>query len=326
MKAQIGIDVSGDTLDVCYLQDLEADVFRRQVFGNTPKGHQALLRWLKTTTDKAPASLQVTLEATGVYHLAIARYLHQQGARVSVVNPLHAHHYAKGLGMQAKTDRLDSLMLARHGWERRPARWQPAADALVELKALNERLDTVEKDIRRERNRLESARLATPSSVVVRLIRQSIRQLEQQAKKLLTLIEAQIDAHDGLKKNRDLLLSVKGIGAVCARYLVAEIYTGRFLSARQCAAYMGLVPVVQQSGKVRKTALSKAGNRKLKAKLYMAAISAKRHNPVLKALYEKLIARGKAKMSALCAVMRRLVQICFGVIKHQKAFYPQATQ
>ena len=129
--------------------------------------------------------------------------------------------------------------------------------------------------------------------------------------------------HDDLKKNRELLQTIKGIGDVTSRYLIAEIYEGRFLSASQCAAYMGLVPIPQQSGKFEKVSLSKAGNRKLKSKLYMAAISAKQHNPVLKAHYDRLITRGKCKMSAICAVMRRLVQISFGVIKHQKAFCVQ---
>jgi len=125
---------------------------------------------------------------------------------------------------------------------------------------------------------------------------------------------------DDLKRNRELLLSIKGIGEVTSRYLVAEIYAGRFRSASQCAAYMGLVPVPKQSGQFESVSLSRAGNKKLKAKLYMAAISAKRFNPVLKEHYDRLIARGKCKMSALCAVMRRLVQISFGVIKHQKEF------
>ena len=165
-----------------------------------------------------------------------------------------------------------------------------------------------------------SAEIANHSKAVIRLIKQSIRQLTKQAEKLVALIDALIESHEQLSTNRRLLETIKGIGEVTSRHLVAEIYAGRFHNAGQCAAYMGLVPIPDQSGKVKKVQLSRAGNRILKAKLYMAAISAKRHNPVLKAHYDKLIARGKCKMSALCAVMRRLVQISFGVIKHQKEF------
>ena len=320
MKAQIGIDVSKETLDVCYLKDLMLLTYESKVFDNTSQGHTQLLKWLKKVTEQSFSKIAVTLEATGVYHLTIAELLHKKSLRVSVINPLQSYYYAKGLGMRVKTDQLDSLMLAQHGWERTPVEWQPAPEELIELKAFNVRLDAVEKDIRRENNRLESATIANQSKIVIRLIKQSIRSLEKQAEKLINLIEKQIEAHTDLKKNRKLLLSIKGIGEVCSRYLVAEIYQGRFKSAAQCAAYMGLVPVLQQSGKFEKIALSKAGNKKLKAKLYMAAISAKQHNPVLKQHYDRLIARGKPKMSALCAVMRRLVQISFGVIKHQKEF------
>ncbi len=320
MKEQFGIDVSKGTLDVCYLKDIQTLSYKRKTFENNAKGHKALALWLKTASSQEFLNIRVTLEATGVYHLNLARYLQARQVFVSVINPLHAHHYAKGLGMNAKTDRLDSLMLARYGWERTPEEWKPAPEQLLELKALNIRLDAVEKDIRREQNRLESAEFADHSKAVIRLIKTSIRSLEKQAEKLVALLEDIISSQPDLKKNRELLQSIKGVGEVTSRYLVAEIYEGRFHSAYQCAAYLGLIPVTEQSGKILKTRLSKRGNRKIKAKLYMAAISAKQYNPVLKKHYDNLIARGKCKMSALCAVMRRLVQICFGVIKHQKEF------
>jgi len=320
MYAQIGIDVSKERLEVCYLKDHVSNSLTRYVCDNDTAGHKVLLKWLTKETGQALAGIGVTLEATGVYHVSVAHSLFASGVRVSIINPLKAHYYAKGLGMRGKTDRLDSLMLARYGWERKPPRWQPAPPAILQLKALNSRLDAVEKDIRRQHNRLQCATTVNQSKAVIRLIRQSVRYLEKQAATLTALIAEQIQSDAQLKKNRDLLLSVKGIGDVCSRLLVADITAGRFTSASQCAAYMGLVPIPQQSGQQERVALSRAGNRRLKAKLYMAAISAKRYNPVLKAHYDRLIARGKPKMSALCAVMRRLVQICFGVIKHQRAF------
>jgi transposase len=298
--------------------------FERHVFDNTDKGIKQLIRWIKKVTGKAFEHIQICLEATGVYHLSVTKALYDKRCRVCVINPLQAYHYAKGLGMRAKTDRLDSMMLTRLSAEREPSRWQPAPKELNELKALNIRLDAIEKDIRREQNRLESASLADYSKVVVRQIERSICWLEQEVEKLVLAIDELITKQEGLKKNRELLLSIKGIGDVTSRYLLAEIYEGRFQSASQCAAYMGLVPVPQQSGKFERTSLSRAGNRRLKAKLYMAAISAKQHNPILKEHYDRLIARGKSKMTALCAVMRRLVQICFGVIKHQTPFCLQA--
>ncbi len=320
MREYVGIDVSKETLDVCYLSSNQSLKPKHQVFDNTDKGHKALLRWLHQMTQKTFANIHVTLEATSVYHLAIAKCLQTKQVLVSVVNPLHSYHYAKGAGMNGKTDKLDGEMLAHYARERKPVAWHPAPKQLIELKALNLRLYAVEKDIRREQNRLESAELAAHSKAVIRLIKVSIRQLEKQAQTLVDLIEDVIESHNELKRNRELLQTIIGVGEVTSRYLVAEIYEGRFVSASQCAAYMGVIPIPEQSGKYLKTRLSKRGNRKMKAKLYMAAISAKQYNPVLKKHYDNLIARGKCKMSALCAVMRRLVQICFGVIKHQKEF------
>ena len=322
MKKSVGIDVSKATLDVCYRTANEQQ--RHRVFDNTAKGHQQLLRWLKGLHEKSLTDLPVIIEATGVYHLQLAKKLQQQNMLLCILNPLQAHYYAKGSGLRGKTDKLDSHMLACYGLEREIVVWQPASQERIELKALNTRLFAVEKDIRRELNRLESAQTAAQSQLVVRLIKQSIRSLEKQAEKLIVLIDEHIGKHENLEKDQKLLLSIPGIGEVCCRYLLAEIYERRFKSASQCAAYMGLVPVPHQSGNREASSLSRAGNRQLKAKLYMAAIVAKQHNPVLKKHYDQLLARGKCKMSALCAVMRRLVQICFGVIKHQSAFCLQA--
>lgn len=320
MKQSVGIDVSKASLDVCYKTKDEKPTKYHQVFDNTGKGHRQLLKWLNGLNESALTDIYIVLEATGVYHLVLAKTLHEKGMPVCILNPLQSHYYAKGLGLRGKTDKLDSHMLACYGLEREMQMWKPASQDRIELKALNTRLFAVDKDIRREQNRLESAQTADQSKVVVRLIKQSIRALEKQAEKLIELIDEHIDQHEDLKNDRKLLLSIPGIGEVCSRYLLGDIYQGRFKSSAQCAAYMGLVPVPKQSGNRATSSLSRAGNRKLKAKLYMAAIVAKQHNPILKKHYDQLIARGKCKMSALCAVMRRLVQICFGVIKHQKEF------
>ena len=161
--------------------------------------------------------------------------------------------------------------MACYGLERELVVWPPANQERIELKALNTRLFTLEKDIRRELNRLGSAQTAAQSQLVVRLIKQSIRSLEQ-AEKLMMLTDEHIGKHEHLEKDQKLLLSISGIGEVCSRYLLVEIYEGRFKSASQCAAYMGLVPVPHQSGNREASSLSRAGNRQFKAKLYMAAI------------------------------------------------------
>jgi len=135
-------------------------------------------------------------------------------------------------------------------------------------------------------------------------------------------IEQHIDRHPTLKADRELLLSIPAVGDKTAHRMLAVLHSHNFGSAEQVAACLGLVPVERQSGTSlqRKPRLSKAGNPRVRALLYMAAVVAIRYNPDVRALYTRLIARGKSKMSALGAAMRKLVHICFGVIKHQTPY------
>ena len=152
-----------------------------------------------------------------------------------------------------------------------------------------------------------------------------IKHLEDEIALLDLAIEAHIRAHPDLERDRRLLQSVKGIGQVMSAQLLPVFRQGRFQSAPQAAAYLGLAPVEHQSGSSIKgrARLSKAGNAMIRAKLYMAAISAAHFNPDVKALYDRLLAKGKSKMSALGACMRKLIHICFGVLKHQTPFSPR---
>gem|GEM_PF-4557424 len=129
--------------------------------------------------------------------------------------------------------------------------------------------------------------------------------------------------HPALKRDEDLLKSIPGIGPIVSRYLLSVLRSRSFDKAQACAACSGLVPVVRESGSSAK--LSKAGSGIVRAKLYMSAIVAIRYNPDARDLYQRLLKRGKPKMSAPGAVMRKLVHICFAVLKHQKAYCPRVT-
>ena len=163
-----------------------------------------------------------------------------------------------------------------------------------------------------------------PEEVLISLI-QMIELLETEQKRLDRLIEEHINKHEKLKENKALLESIPGVGKVIATRMLMVIGSRQFESASQCSAYLGLVPVQHESGSSIKgrSRLSKAGNPGIRAKLYMAAVVATRYNPDIKAQYERLTSKGKSKMSALGAAMRKLVQICFGVLKHQQPYQPQ---
>ena len=193
------------------------------------------------------------------------------------------------------------------------------------LKALIARLDAVEKDIQREKSRLEKAELTQASAAVTDSIKTILMHLEAEKKRLLKLIDEHIDQHPDLKSDRTLLESIPGIGPVMTRYMLAMLKSRDFESAAQAGAYVGLAPIHHESGaSVRgKSTISKTGNATLRAKLYMAAVVAVQHNPAIRTQYRRLVNNGKSKMSALIAAMRKLVHICFGVLNHQKPFQAQ---
>jgi transposase len=315
----IGIDVSKEKLDCAWLK--EQDKVKTKVFANKRSGWQDLLDWSLKNTGLAIAELYFVMEATGIYHEQLATFLYEVGANVSVVNPAQVKFYAQGLGVRSKNDKKDSVVLARYGSREHPNPWQPEVPEIRTLKALLARFDGIEKDLQREKNRQEKAQISLAPDEVMNSLNLMIAQLETEQQRLKKLIEEHINRHDKLRENKVLLESIPAVGKVIATRMLMVIGSRQFADAHQCAAYLGLVPVQHESGSSVKgrSRLSKAGNPIIRAKLYMAAVVA----TDIKAQYERLTSKGKSKMSALGAAMRKLVQICFGVLKHQQPYQPQ---
>ena len=323
--AIIGIDVSKEKLDVCWLRDPQTLKVKTRVFKNNREGHREMLRWLLTQTKESVDQLQVMLEATGVYHEGVAYYLHEAGAVVHVANPLHASEYAKSLGKRSKTDKKDSVVLARFLDSRTHQVWVPEPEHVRQLKVLLNRLQALDKDIQRECNRQEKAEIQRGAEAVLASIETVLQALRKERKRLENEIDDHIDRHPGLKDDRKRLESIPGIGPVLSTMLLTALRSRDFQTAGQAAAFHGLIPVMRESGtSVRaRPMLSKAGCAQLRAKLYMGAVVAIRHNHQIKNHYEGLLARGKSKMSALGAAMRKLLQMAYGVLKHQTNYDPQ---
>ena len=319
----IGIDVSKDKLDGAWLR--EQDKIKTKVFANWQTGWQELLAWSLKNIGLVVSDLHFVMEATGVYHEQLATFLYDAGAKVSVVNPAQVKFYAQGLGVRSKNDKKDSVVLARFGLKEQPPLWQPEAKEIRTLKALLARLDGIEKDLQREKNRQEKAQISQVPEDVLHSLNLMIEQLDREKTRLEKLIEDHINKHNKLKENKALLESIPAVGNVIATRMLMVIGSRQFDNAHQCAAYLGLVPVQHESGSSIKgrARLSKAGNPVIRAKLYMAAVVAIRYNPDIKAQYERLTSKGKSKMSAIGAAMRKLVHICFGVLKHQQPYQPQ---
>jgi len=187
------------------------------------------------------------------------------------------------------------------------------------------RLDAIDKDLQRESNLREKVEIMAVSELVMDSIDKTIVYLTQEKARLESEVNDHIDGHPHLKKDLELLNSIPGIGPKLSRMMLLVIRGREFTSASQLAAFLGLIPRLVESGRHKgRSMLSKTGSSQLRAKLYMAAIVASKHNPDIARQRHRLLSARKNKMQALGAAMRKLVHICFGVLKHQKEYTPQA--
>lgn len=325
MNQVVGIDVSKAKLDCLWLKDVAKLKVKTKVIENNRAGLEALSTWLVKTTQAQPEEILVVMEATGIYHENLAYTLYEKGFKVCVVNPAQVKAYAESLGNTHKTDKKDSQILARMGAERSLRLWQPEPAEIRKLKALLGRLEALEKDWQRESNRLEKAQISCATGLVVESIQKMIKQLSEEKKRLESQIDDHIDRHPQLKKDKALLETIPGVGPVIARLMLAVIHSRSFMRAEQVAAYLGLIPAIVESGTFKgKTKLSKTGSGYVRAKLYLPAVSATYWNPDIIRMKKRLMSKGKVKMQIIGAAMRKLVHQCFGVLKSQKEYSPQA--
>lgn len=323
----IGIDVSKAKLDCLWLRDAEKNKIKTKVHENSTIGHERLIEWLDKNVASPREDVLVVMEATGVYHEHLAHTLHEAGFEVSVVNPARTKEFGKGLGIQHKTDKKDSYVLALYGCRMNPKRWRPEPPEIAELKVLIARIEALEGDLLREENRLEKTAYNGSSAIVIDSLNSMITHLKSEKARLEKEIDDHINRHPHLKRDRALLESIPGIGHVLSRLMLSVIHSRAFERASQVAAYLGLIPIQHESGAFRgRSRLSKTGPSKVRSKLYMAAIVASQHNDDVIKQKQRLLEKGKTKMQALGAAMRKLVHICFGVIKTQTKYCPQAAK
>jgi transposase len=291
---------------------------RHRVFDNTAAGHQQLLAWLQA--HKA-TSVHACLEATGTLGEAVALALHEAGHQVSIVNPLFLRGFSQTQLARTKTDKADSVLIARFCQMHQPPCWNPPAPAIRELQPLVRRLETLDEMRMMEENRLESG---VSCAEVRASLQEHIAYLQEQIEKTRRQIKDHIDGNPTLKGQRDLLISIPGIGEATASLLLAEVDAAQFHSARQVAAFAGLVPRIRQScTSVRgRSRLSKAGSSRLRKGLYFPAITALRFNPLIHALGQRLKEKGKSKMLIVGAAMRKLLHLAYGVLKSGKPCDP----
>jgi transposase len=313
-----GIDVSKDTLDAALLGPDGRT--RPKRFANAPAGFAALVAWADRL---APGGvIHFCLEATGPYSAALADYLHAAGRLVSVANPARVKAYMKARGQANKTDPADARAIAAFARDQKPRPWVPPSPAVRQVQALVRRRDELRRMAAADKTRLDAPGL-TPAAR--RSLARTVKFLSREADRVQAEAEALIAADPALAADLALLESVKGVGRQTATTVLAELPpVDQLPGAESAAAYCGLAPSEFTSGKsVKKyTRLSKAGNARLRTALYLPTLTAIRFNPVLRGFYARLVAAGKPKMQAVGACMRKLVMICYGVLKNRQPFDP----
>ena len=299
----VGIDVSKDRLDVAVRPGGDAFCVLRGT-----QGIDDLAGRLKALSPSL-----IALEATGGFETVVAAALASAGLPVVVVNPAQVRAFAKAIGQRAKTDPIDARVIAHFAEATKPS-VRPLPDAQTQLLAdlVQRRRQIIEMiGAESQRRRRAPARLA-----------KSIDRLIKALQKELTSVDGDIDdavrTSPAWQETEDLLTSVPGVGPAISRTLIAELPELGRLDRKQIAALAGLAPFTRQSGQWRGRSFISGGRTSVRCALFMGAMVAKKHNPVLKAFFDRLVDGGKAKMIALIAVARKLLTILNAIARDKK--------
>lgn len=320
----VACDVSKATVDAAWFDESRQRWSERKI-ANQRRGWRSLLEWLEKSSGEDRAAFRLVVEATGVYHRPFVDFAYGQGLRVIVTNPGRAAENARSHNRLNKSDRLDARSLYGYGQELKNVfEYRPDSPEINGLKALLSRLRQLDKDLTRERNRLEKCPYIAESQLLTASVRRQMRALEREKQLIQGEIDDLIRRHPDLKHRQELMCSIKGVGKGMSQWLLPLLYRQQFTSARQLAAFLGLTPIHKRSGTSlnRRGRLSGRGNGYVRSRFYMPAVSAITHNPELKRLYQTLIQSGKTEKQALTAVMRKLVHICYGVVKNDQPYRP----
>lgn len=308
-----GVDVSAKTLRARrWRNGVEHD----RTFANTSEGHGEAVRWLG-------ARARVCVEATGVYHLQFCLTLAGRGVEVMVVNPRAAKDFARAMQNRSKTDAVDAAALFEYGRRMEFVPWQPPRRAVLELRELGRRMRELTEVGVDEKNRLHARRVSALSRAVAADLEQHIAEIGARLKAIENRAVELIDADDDLRQQYLALVAAKGIGSRSAILLLSELAVlDAAMNVREVVAHCGLDPRVYESGtSVHKAArISKVGNARVRATLYMVALTAVRHDAGARSFYVSLLRRGKQPRQALVAVMRKMLHGIWIAMQRRVAF------
>lgn len=316
----LGIDVSKATFDVAFPT---ASGFVRSKFTRDSVGARGCLRWAQQVAGDVPFAC--VMEATGGYSKQLACWFlkAQADLHVAIVQPFQVCHFTRALGQRNKTDALDAVVLARFGATFTPRAFHPMPAAYERLRALERERDSLVRSATAMENRQE---LPSEDPVAEKVRRRMLRHTRKAVEDLEEAILALIRSDDTLREDARRLQTVPGVGPILAATLMGELGDLRaFEHPKQLAHFVGVAPVTRTSGSSIEGAphMSKRGNSRVRRMLYMGAMAAIRDQGPFARTYQHLLDEGKAPMSALGAIMRKLLVVCRGVLVNQADYDPE---
>ena len=311
----LGVDIAKKKFDVALLINGK---LKHKVFTNDQEGFEMLLSWLH---QKNVDRVHVCLEASSTYGDELATHMYDAGHTVSIVNPARIKGFARSELLRTKNDKVDAGLIARFCLAMHPEPWKPAPPEIQHLQALARRVDAL---ITMRTQELH--RLGTAQDTIEHSIREHIVYLDRQIKALKQQIADLIKDDQDLKAKRDLLKSIPGIGEATVAAILAELHMfERCDHVQKVVAFIGLAPRQFISGASikGKPRLSKVGHARLRKALYMPALASIQCNPIIQIFYHRLKENGKNGKVIVCAIMRKLVHLIFGILKSGKPFDPR---
>lgn len=321
VKQVAGIDVAQKELVVCLgcmYDDWSPSLYAHKIFANTEKGFTTLLLWLKKLADESTA-VRFVMEATGVYHEALAYYLDSKDYEVSIVLPNKISNYFRTLDVKTITDRTASEAITLFGLERKLDRWQRPKEVFKRLRQLTRERDQIVDERTMVKNQLHAEQTeAEPNKKSVQRIKERVKLLNKQEKEIKEEVAALIKQDEQVREIMIIICSLTGIGLLTAAIVLGETNGFELIrNKRQLASYAGFDIKEKQSGtSVKgKPRISKKGNRHLRKAMHLPALCAIRYDERFKAIFARLVSKHGIKMKAAVAIQRKMLEMIYTLYK-----------
>ncbi len=326
IKQVVAIDVAQEELVVCLgrlNEDLSKELFAHKTFGNNKKGFTELVKWVTKSMIKEVA-VQYVMEATGVYHEALAFFLDGHKKALSIVLPNKISNYARTLDIKTVTDKTSSEAIALFSLERQLEKWVRPAAIYLQMRQLTRERSQLLDERTVLKNQLHAEQSSGwPNKESIARTNKRIALLTKQDKEITESLQKLIKEDPELASIIKLICSIPGISTITAATIIAETNCFALIkNKRQLTSYASLDIREKQSGtSVKgKPRISKRGNKKLRSALYMPALTAIRHDERYKAVYARLVGKHGVKMKAAVAIQRKLLEMSYTVFKTGTAY------